>query len=124
MPVEIGTSYEIITDVKSRSSETAIVKKGEHVTALKAGTQLYLVEAKPAEDGPRRCWVPAQWLKKISLTRSADSEPDVASLGERTLSEYSSSKSFPESDFSTERSRTSSELSTEGSVLSCKFHSH
>ena len=96
------------------------------MTAVKPGALLFLIEAKGTENGPRRCWVPSQWLKKVQhsiddtahpeVLKGADSEPDNASIGERTLSEYSSAKSFPESDFSTEHSRASSLVSTEGSI--------
>lgn len=125
--IAIGELYEILSDAKARSSDQIIIKKGEHVTAVKPGSLLFLIEAKRTENGPRRCWVPSQWLKKIQHTidettpsevlRAADSDPDNVSIGERTLSEYSSAKSFPESDFSTEHSRASSFVSTEGSIF-------
>ena len=130
-PVKIGGSYEILKDTKSLSSGNIILKKGEYVTAMKAGAQLFLVQAKTTENGPRRCWVPAQWLVKLEqslseismteVTKSMESELDTESLGERTYSEYSSAKSYPESDFSTEISRTSSAISTEGSLSICKL---
>ena len=120
-----------MSDAKARSSDQIIIKKGEHVTAMKPGALLFLIEAKGTENGPRRCWVPSQWLKKVQhsidetthpeVLKGADSEPDNASIGERTLSEYSSAKSFPESDFSTEHSRASSLVSTDGSISSRKL---
>lgn len=118
--------YEIITDAKSRASDSVIISKGEMVTAVKPGTNLYLIEAKTSEDGEaRRCWVPNHWLKKvdtatIEISESVESELDATSTGEPTLSEYSSSKSFPESGVSSERSRTSSVLSSEVSFSTRK----
>ena len=116
-----------MSDAKARSSDQIIIKKGEHVTAVKPGALLFLIEAQGTENGPRRCWVPSQWLKEVQhniedtsqseVMKGADSEPDNVSIGERTLSEYSSAKSFPESDFSTEHSRASSSVSTEGSIF-------
>ena len=126
-PIEIGGLYELTSDAKSRVSDSVIIHQGELVTVIKPGTNLYLIEAKSSQnENPRRCWVPYQWLVKADsskgdVVKSLESELDAASIGELTLSEYSSSKSFPESGFSTELSRTSSALSSEGSTLTRKF---
>lgn len=128
-PIEIGCHYEISMDAKSCVSENVIIEKGEIVTAVKRGTDLYLIEARASESGnPRRCWVPNYWLKKVDVSvlessKSVDSELDAVSIGESTYSEYSISKSCLESRFSTERSRTNSALSSHVSSPNRKFKS-
>ena len=68
-----------------------IIHQGEEVKAIKAGTNLYLVEAKSSEnEDPRRCWVPNYWLVKPDsgkpdVSKSLESEFDAASVGELTL---------------------------------------
>ncbi len=106
----------MIKEARSRTSDSTLLDKGEHVIAVKSGAKLVLVQSRTTENGPKRCWVPGHWLCRAEQSSTEMSKDDtMESLGGRSFSEYSSVKSYPESDFSTELSRTSSFVSTEGS---------
>eukprot|EP00794_Sanderia_malayensis_P017278 gene17279-19005_t len=91
-PIVIGSTYMILTEAKSRSSDKVLLKKGEHVTALKPGDQLFLVQAQATENGPRRCWVPAHWLSKLGQLNSTDNTKSVEDS--KTFTEASEPPNF------------------------------